>query len=108
MALVRTIGTPGGGAVIIPDPATADGPLELGGVHGESLFRVLALVRHGGAGVVELAQTGGCLPGRDPDAETAGAILVESRLAPPRMLVFGAGPGVRRGHGLAPEPPAAG
>lgn len=90
VALVRTIGTPGGGAVIIPDPATADGPLELGGVHGESLFRVLALVRHGGAGVVELAQTGGCLPGRDPDAETAGAILVESRLAPPRMLVFGA------------------
>ncbi|WP_258803384.1 XdhC family protein [Pseudarthrobacter sp. NS4] len=103
VALVRRVGTSGGGAVVLSDPANfrAAACPELAGLlrskgslSAESLLQAEALVRSGGAGVVRLAEPGHCPPGRfggdqhqDPGAE---AILVESRLAPPRMLVFGA------------------
>jgi xanthine dehydrogenase accessory factor len=56
---------------------------------------VEALVRNGGAGVVRRAGAGDCLPDRSAGGNPgqnlgAAAILVESRLARPRMLVFGA------------------
>jgi xanthine dehydrogenase accessory factor len=97
VALVRVLGTPAGVAVVLSDPAdpTADA-LEFDGLlSGEPLRHVQALVRSGGAGLVRLG-TGSCLPGRTVDnppttgQEAGPAILVESRLAPPRMLVFGA------------------
>jgi xanthine dehydrogenase accessory factor len=97
VALVRRVGTLGGAAVVLHDPANfraAASPELAGLLEGESLLQVDALVRSGGAGVVRLAGAGGCLPDRlqgDRDQDSgADAILVESRLAPPRMLVFGA------------------
>lgn len=95
VALVRTLGTSAPAAVVLSDPAnTAPEALEeldLGGLlHGETLRQVQALVRRGGAGLVPLGD-GNCPPERtDVGEETGPAILVESRLAPPRMLVFGA------------------
>ena len=100
VALVRTLGTGGGsarggGAVVVPAPGTfrAAGSPELSAVlHGEALMQVESLVRSGGAGLVRLLQPGECAPAKSGDARPAAepAILVESRLAPPRMLVFGA------------------
>jgi xanthine dehydrogenase accessory factor len=100
VALVRRVGTLGGAAVVLHDPANfraAASPELAGLLEGESLLQVEALVRNGGAGVVRLAGAGGCLPDRlQGDRPQGGqdsggdAILVESRLAPPRMLVFGA------------------
>ena len=95
VALVRTLGAGGGGAVVVPDPGTfrAAGCPELSAVlHGEALLHVESLVRSGGAGLVRLSGTGGCLSDRDGQSRHPGepAILVESRLALPRMLVFGA------------------
>lgn len=97
VALVRMLGTPAGAAVVLSDPANpaAETPELDGLLSGEPLRQVRALVRNGGAGRVPLG-TGTCPPDRTgPDPLTtpeqeAGAILVESRLAPPRMLVFGA------------------
>jgi len=53
---------------------------------------VESILRSGGAGLVPLVPAGDCLPNRDGHNRHPGepAILVESRLAPPRMLVFGA------------------
>lgn len=100
VALVRTLGTGGGGtrgggAVVVPAPGTfrAAGSPELSAVlYGEALLQVESLVRSGGAGVVRLSGPGGCPPDRDGRSGRLEerAVLVESRLAPPRMLVFGA------------------
>ncbi|MHC6594128.1 XdhC family protein [Arthrobacter sp. C152] len=99
VALVRGPGTGGGAAVVIHDPAAfrAGAFPELEALmHGEAALQVEALVRSGGAGLVRPAREGNCPPGRTTHAgatqRDAGEpmILVESRLAPPRMLVFGA------------------
>jgi xanthine dehydrogenase accessory factor len=96
VALVRSVGTRGGAAVVLHDPANfrAAASPELAGLpERESLLQVEALVRSGGAGVVRLAEPGNCLPDRadgNPGQDLGTAVLVESRLAPPRMLVFGA------------------
>ncbi|RDV12490.1 XdhC/CoxI family protein [Arthrobacter sp. RT-1] len=98
VALVRRVGNRGAAAVVLHDPANfraAASPELAGLLEGESLLQVEALVCSGGAGVVRRAGAGGCLPDRlqgdRPQGDQgADAILVESRLAPPRMLVFGA------------------
>lgn len=98
VALVRMLGTPGGAAVVLrgaaafrTDPAELASALQL---PTDAAQHVAALVRGGCAGMVRPGGTGGCPP--DLDGEPGGtgtgdaAVLVESRLAPPRMLVFGA------------------
>lgn len=104
VALVRLLDGAGGGAVVLSEPATAGTFPELAalGLHGEAALQVESLVRSGGAGLVRPAGEGNCLPDRlgqstpprQPEAGgpmiDAPVILVESRLAPPRMLVFGA------------------
>ncbi|NUT71662.1 XdhC family protein [Pseudarthrobacter sp. C4D7] len=94
VALVRVLGASPGAAVVLSDPGDfrlAASP-ELARLHGEPALQVESLVRSGGAGLVRLLQPGECAPARTGDTQPAGepAILVESRLAPPRMLVFGA------------------
>ncbi|TQJ33905.1 XdhC family protein [Arthrobacter sp. SLBN-122] len=95
VALVRVLGSAGGGAVVLSDPATfplAASPELAALLHGEPAAHVESLVRSGGTGLVRLGQPGDCPPDRTGTGQpSAGdAILVESRLAPPRMLVFGA------------------
>jgi len=94
VALVRRLGSRGGAAVVVPDPAAIHGSaLDPAGVDSGSRLRVEALVRSGGTGVVTVDPPGGCPPDWNPDHAPDGdaaAILVEARLAPPRMLVFGA------------------
>ena len=92
VALVRLLGTPAGGAVVLHNPADpGEEALGFGGfLSGEPLRQTEALVRRGGAALVPLG-AGTCPPDRADLCEEAGrSILVESRLAPPRMLVFGA------------------
>ncbi|HKU04372.1 MAG TPA: XdhC family protein [Arthrobacter sp.] len=94
VALLRLLGAPGGAAVVLSDPGAfrLAASSELAALlHGEPALQVESLVRSGGAGLVRLPEPGECAPDRS-DAHPAGepAILVESRLAPPRMLVFGA------------------
>ena len=86
VALVRTLGTPVPAAVVLSDPANAAAEAaELESfLSGEPLRQVQALVRRGGAGLVGL---GTCPPDQaDAGLEAGPAVLVESRLAPPRML----------------------
>ena len=95
VALVQVLGSAGGGAVVLSDPATfrlAASPELASLLHGEPAAHVESLVRSGGTGLVRLGQPGDCPPDRTGDGQPSGepAILVESRLAPPRMLVFGA------------------
>ncbi|GGI02639.1 XdhC family protein [Arthrobacter liuii] len=95
VALVRLLGAPGGAAVVFLDPVQHHGPAspELAPLlHGESALRVESILRSGGTGLVPLVQAGECLPDRDGHSRHPGepAVLVQSRLAPPRMLVFGA------------------
>lgn len=95
VALVRELGDAGGGAVVLSDPATfrADACPELAALlHGEPELQVESIVRGGGTGLVRLSQPRDCPPDRTGAGQPSGerAILVESRLAPPRMLVFGA------------------
>ena len=99
LALVRTLGTRGGDAVVVPDPAAfqlagllAAAPELLHLLHGETALQVESMVRGGGAGLVRLSGPGECPPDRDGSSGRPedAAVLVESRLAPPRMLVFGA------------------
>lgn len=99
MALVRTLGTQGGSAVVVPDPAAfelagllAAAPELLHLLQGETALQVQSIMRSGGAGLVRLSGPGGCPPDRDGHTgdQDGTAVLVESRLAPPRMLVFGA------------------
>jgi xanthine dehydrogenase accessory factor len=97
VALVRLLGAQGGAAVVFLDPARYQGPAspELETLlRGEPALRVESILRSGGAGLVRLVQAGDCLPDRLAEGRDVSsgepAILVESRLAPPRMLVFGA------------------
>ncbi|MDQ0730837.1 XdhC family protein [Arthrobacter sp. B1I2] len=97
VALVRVLGNPGGGAVVLQHPATfrlAASPGLSSLLHGEAVLQVESILRSGGTGLVRLPQPGGCPPDRGGRDRHLGpgeqAILVESRLAPPRMLVFGA------------------
>jgi xanthine dehydrogenase accessory factor len=94
VALVRVLGRQGGGAVVLSDPAAfrlAASPELVAVLRGEPALQVEAVVHGGGAGLVRLGQPGECAPDRTGHGQPFGeAILVESRLAPPRMLVFGA------------------
>lgn len=97
VALVRLLDGQGGGAVVLSDPATArvgTSPDLASLLHRQTALQVESLVRSGGAGLVQPAGEGNCLPGRPGQTSQPEAgepmILVESRLAPPRMLVFGA------------------
>ncbi|MDQ0767688.1 xanthine dehydrogenase accessory factor [Pseudarthrobacter defluvii] len=95
IALVRLLGTRGGAAVVLSDPGAfrlAASPQLAALLHGEPALQVESLVRSGGAGLVRLTQPGECARETSGHAQASGeaAILVESRLAPPRMLVFGA------------------
>lgn len=107
VALVRRLGT-GGGAVIILDPDTftaagspqvatllgtaAKPDLDSGRVDHSGSALLESLLRSGGTGLLHLGADGTCHTGPGPAALAGEAItlLVESRLAPPRMLVFGA------------------
>ncbi len=93
VALVRRLDAGGSGAVVISQPAAADvsrhpglrALLDLPGDPGAGRARSVQLesfLRSGATGVLQLAGPGLCTG--------AATLLVESRLAPPRMLVFGA------------------
>ena len=110
VALVRRLDAGGSGAVVIPDPATFSvaGSAEAAALLGRAghaapdhtvadragVAQLESFVRGGGSGVVTVAAPGMCPTGPGPAApEAAGdpvTLLVETRLAPPRMLVFGA------------------
>ncbi|TAP40036.1 XdhC/CoxI family protein [Arthrobacter sp. S39] len=106
VALVRRLDAGGSGAVVIPDPATfsvAGSPeaaalLHAGGDHTvvahTGVAQLESFLRSGGSGVVTMASPGTCPTGPDAatpdDAGEPVTLLVETRLAPPRMLVFGA------------------
>lgn len=92
VALVRRLDEGGSAAVVIPHPATfsvagtpeATALLGLGGESGFGRAEQLeSLLRGGSTVVLQLAAPGSC--SSDPVT-----LLVETRLAPPRMLVFGA------------------
>lgn len=94
VALIRRLDDGGSGAVVIPDPATftvAGTPevTALLGLDGEPGFdrtraaQLEAFLWGGSTGVLHLAAPGIC-------SSEPVSLLVESRLAPPRMLVFGA------------------
>ncbi|MGF9648609.1 XdhC family protein [Pseudarthrobacter oxydans] len=93
VALVRRLDGGGSGAVVISQPAAADvshhpqlrALLDLPGDPGAGRARSVQLesfLRSGATGVLQLGGPGLCTG--------AATLLVESRLAPPRMLVFGA------------------
>ncbi|WP_144671628.1 XdhC family protein [Arthrobacter sp. U41] len=111
LALIRRIdaASPAGtdsprsaGAVVIPDPASyqvaqSDAVAALLGIAGgdRSLLRAAAaqlepLLRSGTTGVVRLAAESGCYGSVAGPASEPITLLVESRLPPARMLVFGA------------------
>ncbi|MDP9887086.1 XdhC family protein [Pseudarthrobacter enclensis] len=93
VALVRGLGSLGGTAVVLPHPEAfrlAAEPKLASLLGGEPALQVESLVRSGGAGLVQLPQPGQCASDRSGGQLAGPAILVESRLAPPRMLVFGA------------------
>ncbi|WP_461187801.1 XdhC family protein [Arthrobacter sp. Z4-13] len=93
VALVRRLDAGGSGAVVISQPAAADvshhpelrALLDLPGdppVGHARIVQLESFLRSGATGVLHLAGPGLCTG--------AATLLVESRLAPPRMLVFGA------------------
>jgi xanthine dehydrogenase accessory factor len=117
VALIRRLDAGGSGAVVIPDPATfsvAGSPeaaalLSLAGTSDvndadrynaswdqAAAGQLESLLRGGGTGLVQLYGRGMCPTGPGSAASVAGdagepvTLLVETRLAPPRMLVFGA------------------
>ncbi|MDR6415201.1 XdhC family protein [Pseudarthrobacter sulfonivorans] len=94
VALVRRLDAGGSGAVVIPDPGTFSvaGSPEVSSLLGVAATSVVdharaaqleSFLRGGSTGLLHLAAPGACT------GEPA-TLLVESRLAPPRMLVFGA------------------
>jgi xanthine dehydrogenase accessory factor len=94
LALIRRLDAGGSGAVVIPDPATfsvagsPEAAALLGleattGVDHARAAQLESFLRGGSTGVLHLAAPGACT-GEPP------TLLVETRLAPPRMLVFGA------------------
>ena len=95
VALVRGLGSLGATAVVVPHPEAfrlAAEPQLASLLHGEPAAQVESMVHRGGPCVVRVAQAGECPsdPTNQAHPSTGSAILVESRLAPPRMLVFGA------------------
>lgn len=93
VALVRLLGSPGGAVVVLSNPAAfrlAGSPGLAALLEGEPALQVESLVRSGRAGLVQLPQPGECPSDRSGGRLAGPAVLVESRLAPPRMLVFGA------------------
>ncbi|MDR7161810.1 XdhC family protein [Arthrobacter sp. BE255] len=105
VALVRRLDADGSGAVVIPDPATFSvaGSAEAAALLGRAghpaldrtgVVQLESFVRGGGSGVVTMAAPGMCPTGSGPaapdEARHPVTLLVETRLAPPRMLVFGA------------------
>ncbi|MCU1516189.1 MAG: hypothetical protein JWQ75_910 [Pseudarthrobacter sp.] len=104
VALVRRLDAGGSGAVVIPDPATfsvagfpaAAALLGLAGhpaLDQAGAAQLESFIRSGATGLMHLAGPGSCPTGPDaaPDEGSEPAtLLVETRLAPPRMLVFGA------------------
>ena len=105
VALVRRLDAGGSGAVVIPDPATFSvaGSAEAAALLGRAghpaldhtgVAQLESFVRGGGSGVVTMAAPGMCPTGPGPaapdEARDPVTLLVETRLAPPRMLVFGA------------------
>ncbi|CAN7494093.1 XdhC family protein [Arthrobacter sp. LjRoot78] len=119
LALIRRVDANGGGAVVIPDPASfrVDSSAELAALMGlasigappaRQLLRAAAaqlepLLRDGRTGLVRLAPPEGCVSGAtvpqnhatnsatgpEPSPEPI-SLLVESRLPPARLLIFGA------------------
>lgn len=110
VALVRRVDAGGSGAVVVPDPATfrvagSAGFATLLGLPGPlaeeqpaAAAQLESILRGGGAGLVQLVPPGSCRPASltqeaatvRPVTQEPVTLLVESRLAPPRMLVFGA------------------
>ncbi len=112
VALVRRVDAGGSRAVVIPDPGTfrlAQSPecAERLGLsfrsdkdYAAAAAQLESVLRGGGTGLVHLVTPGTCPAGLGPAAVQAATpvpvtpepvtLLVESRLAPPRMLVFGA------------------
>jgi xanthine dehydrogenase accessory factor len=99
VALVRRLEDGGSGAVVIPDPAafTVAGSPEVtrrlaqsggtgsdpGGLDHAGVAQLESFLRSGATGLLRVARPGTC-------AVEPLTLLIESRLAPPRMLVFGA------------------
>jgi xanthine dehydrogenase accessory factor len=99
VALVRRLEDGGSGAAVIPDPAafTVAGSPEVtrrlaqsggtgsdpGGLDHAGVAQLESFLRSGATGLLDVARPGTCVVERI-------TLLVESRLAPPRMLVFGA------------------
>lgn len=115
LALIRRVDANGGGAVVIPDPAAFSvghsaelasllGLASMGAPAARRLLRAAAaqlepLLRGGRTGLVRLAPPEGCRSGTTvpQKAGTSPAtspepitLLVESRLPPARLLIFGA------------------
>ncbi|GAA1793005.1 XdhC family protein [Pseudarthrobacter sulfonivorans] len=94
VALIRRLDAGGSGAVVIPDPATFSvagspevrallGVAATSGVDHARAAQLESFLHGGSTGVLHLAAPGTC-------AGEPLTLLVETRLAPPRMLVFGA------------------
>lgn len=92
VAVVRRLDAGGSGAVVIRDPAgfsvagfpeAASGLGVPGGFNPAGAAQLESFLRGGSTGVLVLPGPGNC-------AGEPVALLVESRLAPPRMIVFGA------------------
>ncbi|MDQ0079152.1 XdhC family protein [Arthrobacter oryzae] len=114
LALIRRMDAHGGGAVVIPDPASflVASSAELAALLGlasvgtpearrlrlAAAAQLEPLLRGGRTGLVRLAPPRGCLHEANPGAAAQTAeigpepitLLVESRLTPARLLIFGA------------------
>ncbi|MET3721745.1 MULTISPECIES: XdhC family protein [unclassified Arthrobacter] len=110
VALVRRLDGGGSTAIVIPDPATflvAEAPelkallgfagttdVDEGGRNYALPAQLGSLLRAGGTGLVQLGAPAMCPAGPDATPRSGATepvtLLVESRLAPPRMLVVGA------------------
>ena len=116
LALIRRIDTNGGGAVVIPDPATyrveSSGELaallglaHVGAPAAGRLMRAAAaqlepLLRGGRTGLVRLAPPEGCLPATPAAARAAAT----SGKGPVKVSGTGSGTAVPQSEGTGPEP----